>query len=55
MIVVSNGHIHQFIQTLNVKDGSPPLMNAIDTYGIAQLLIEIAIVNLMGSNQTQTW
>jgi hypothetical protein len=55
MIVVSNGYILQFVQSLNVKDGSPALMNAIDAYGIAQLCIEIAIINLMGREQSQTW
>jgi hypothetical protein len=46
VIVVPNADIGQFVQRLNIKDGFSTLVNAIDSNGIAQLLIEIAIVNL---------
>ena len=46
MVVRSDSNISQFIEGINVKDGLSTAMDAIDTYGITELLVEIAIVDL---------
>lgn len=46
MVVGSDSDISQVIEGLDVKDGLAPFMDAIDTDGITELLVEIAIVDL---------
>lgn len=46
VVVRSDSNISQLIEGIDVKDGLPPAMDAIDTNVITELLVEIAIVDL---------
>mmetsp|Transcript_26044 Transcript_26044/g.55809 ORF Transcript_26044/g.55809 Transcript_26044/m.55809 type:complete len:201 (-) Transcript_26044:1001-1603(-) len=46
MVVGPDPNVSQIIEGLDVEDGFATAMDAVDTNGIAELLVEIAVVNL---------
>jgi hypothetical protein len=50
VVVRPDSNISQFIEGIDVEDGLPPAMDAINTNGITELLVKIAIVDLCGRN-----
>ena len=53
MVVRSDTNISQVVQRFNVKNSFSTFVNAVDTDGITELLVEIAIVNLRTDSSTQ--
>jgi hypothetical protein len=51
VVVRPDSNISQLIKGIDVEDGLSPAMDAIDTNGITELLVEIAIVDLCGRNE----